>query len=122
MNPSVISEAVSALGVEGGSAVTFVSWVAYQVYAWKFLGRNTVVGQMIKESQGDVSEKLDEIDERVKEVDEKQTAHIQVTRALASKEAEIDDETVDDYLVSNGINKQDFFKDTGDGGEQPSDD
>lgn len=56
-----------------------------------------------------LDERFGSVEEKLDDIDEKQTSHIQVTRALATKEPEIDSEAVDEYLVENGINKEDFY-------------
>lgn len=56
-----------------------------------------------------LDDRFDGVEKKLDDIDEKQTGHIQVTRALASKEPKIDSEAVDKYLVENGIDKEDFY-------------
>lgn len=48
---------------------------------------------------------------RIYQLDKKITGAIIVIRALAQKDDAIDEEKVDDYLVSNGVEPRDFFVD-----------
>lgn len=54
---------------------------------------------------------INEVDEKVSELDEKQTHQIQVTRAISREMDGIDDERVDDYLVKNGVQVDEFIID-----------
>lgn len=54
---------------------------------------------------------IDEVDKKVSELDEKQTHQIQVTRAMARENEGIDDERVDQYLVKNGVQVDEFIID-----------
>lgn len=54
---------------------------------------------------------INNIDEKVTELDEKQTHQIQVTRAISREMDGIDDERVDQYLVKNGVQVDEFIID-----------
>lgn len=49
------------------------------------------------------------IEERIEEMEQGQKAHMTVTRALVRTDPDIDTEAVDEYLVENGAEPEDFI-------------
>jgi hypothetical protein len=79
-------------------------WLIYQVYAPK-MGITTRLSALITE----VKEALDDLRGRIRNIEQRQENHIQVTRAQARIHPEMDEEEVDEYLVENGIDPDDFI-------------
>lgn len=86
-------------------------YVFYQVYSPQGFPKTKF--QKITDSfRQEITGIEDSLNERLDLFEEKQMAHIQLTRAIASVKnpaEEIDDEVVDDYLVKNGVKKEQFL-------------
>lgn len=80
-------------------------WFIYQVYAPK-LGITTRLSSMVSQ----IKEALDDLRGRIQTIENRQENHIQVTRAQARIHPEMDEDEVDEYLVENGIDPEDFIE------------
>lgn len=101
------------------SLVYQLFWPFWETKLHKLLGG---VADEVRDDITDIRTRLRSVDGKVEDIDDKQLAHIQVTRALASKEGDIDDEAVDEYLAHNGVTKDYFFSDESYSHNHPSDD
>lgn len=94
-----------------GFLVLVLGFIAYQIYSPSFLPE-TKFQTIIEEFQKQIDGVEQKVTAELDEFGDKQLAHIQITRAIASVEnpsEEIDDDVVDQYLIQNGIDKDDFL-------------
>ena len=86
-------------------------FLLYELYSPDFLP-DTKIQTTVKDFRVQISGIEQRLMGELEDVKEKQLAEIQVIRALASvsnPSEEIDDDVVDDYLIQNGIDKDDFL-------------
>jgi hypothetical protein len=115
MSPAV----TSILSTELGGVVGVLGFVLYELYAPKYLDHNTALAPIIR----DVPEQVDDLhDEQqnirldmndlqgtVEEVQERQKYTMQVQRAQARANDQMDHERVDSYLYKNGVEPNEFL-------------
>lgn len=88
-------------------------WLIYQIYGPKFGIETRLYGLLLE-----FKEALDDLRGRIANIETRQENHIQVTRAQSRIHPEMDEEEVDEYLVENGIDPNDFINETDMRGEE----
>lgn len=119
--PIQIYETVKIFNILGPKTFVLIAimFIAYQVYSPNVLP-NTKFQEIIGRFENQIGEIQENVSTKLDRFEEKQLAHIQITRAIASVEnpaEEINEDIVDDYLIQNGIDKNDFL--LGDAAEEP---
>lgn len=92
--------------------------VAIFLYQVTWPGWDTQLQQLLTSSNEDlrsdiatVHNRIESVDEKISDVQSKQLTMIQVVRAEAATNDEIDEDAVDEYLAENGVQKDYFFSD-----------
>ncbi|AGC34493.1 hypothetical protein HVTV-2_gp125 [Haloarcula virus HVTV-2] len=91
----ILSHLVSEVGVVG----LFIIWVLYQVYSPEWMP-NTKFQQVASD-----------IESEVRETKHLLVSTITVLRAVVRTNDEVDTDKVDEYLVENGVEPDDFIRD-----------
>lgn len=91
----IVSHLVSEVGVVG----LFILWVLYQVYSPDWMP-NTKFQQV-----------AEDIESEVRETKHLLVSTITVLRAVVRTNEEVDTDKVDEYLVENGVEPDDFIRD-----------
>lgn len=95
-------------------------WITWQLYAPKLLDRDTALAPIVR----DVPDKVDELSEeqeqlsddvgnvksQVEEVQSRQKIQMQVQRAQSRANPQMDEHRVDEYLVQNGVEPDEFLR------------
>jgi len=107
------------LGVVVG-AVSLLGFGLYQLYAPTYLGVDTALAPIINDvpqkvdEQGEaidsVKTKVEDIEENVDDVQSQQKVQMQVQRAQARANDQMDHERVDQYLLENGVEPNEFLR------------
>jgi len=103
---------IAAIAQPGYGWVVAVLYLAYQLYAPRYLGRQTVLAPIIEEVPEQVEElreKQDDLREDVTNVQEGQETMMQVQRAQARANEKMDHNRVDEYLLENGVRPNEFL-------------
>lgn len=109
---------------EFGWAVT-VLWFAYQLFWPQYLhwGGGTKLQQIIDGLRKEVHDDIDDVRESIEEYGERQLHIIQIQRANARTNEQLDAGMVDEYLWENDVNPDDFILSAvPDGGERDHED
>lgn len=92
----------------------------YQIYAPTYLGRDTALAPILTDvpetveelatEQGDIKSKLQTVEKNVDEVQHQQQTQMQVQRAQARANDQMNHERVDRYLLENGVEPNEFLR------------
>lgn len=111
---SLLSEVEHLVTADWGWIVA-VSIFLYQV-TWP--GWETQLQQLLANTNDDlrsdiatVHNRLQVMNDAIEDIQTKQLSQIQVIRALAATDENIDNDAVDEYLAENGVSKDYFFAD-----------
>lgn len=112
-----LSPGFPPLELGGGIAVTL--FVLYQLYAPKWLNVDTALAPIVRDvpkqvedlrdSQMEVQERVDELQDDVEDVNRQNKTMMQVQRAQARANDQMDERRVDTYLVENGVEPDEFL-------------
>jgi len=105
-------------GAWGGAFVALV--VIWEIYAYPILGRETALSPIIHEvpekmgsfekEQEQMRSDVSNVSDHVEEVQSRQKVQMQVQRAQARANPQMDEHQVDDYLLKNGVEPNEFLR------------
>jgi len=125
---SILADLVELIKLGYGWIFT-VLVLLYELYAPKFIDRDTALAPLVrdlpedfedvKEEQTEIKNDVSNVQNHVQEVQERQTVQMQVQRAQARATDHMNENEVDRYLQKNGVTVGTFLtdEDEDDGGE-----
>lgn len=94
--------------------------MSWQLFAPKYLNQDTALAPIVRdvpeqvedlaESQQDIRSDVDGVKDDVANVKENQKVSMQVQRAQARADPQMDEEKVDEYLMKNGVKPNSFLR------------
>lgn len=104
---------VVALFAAGYGWVFVTLLIAYELFAPTLIDKDTALSPLVRDlpkKLDDVDEKQDEIIDDVTDLKHQQKTQMQVQRASARANPQMDAEAVDRYLLQNGVEPNEFLK------------
>jgi hypothetical protein len=106
---------------EAGYGWLFVlALLLYEIYAPIVLGKDTALSPLLddvpetlssmRDTQEDLRDDVDDLQECVDDIQHTNTVQMQVQRAQARANPEMDEDQVDDYLMKNGVQPDEFLR------------
>jgi len=109
----------SILSTELGGLVGVLGFVLYQLYAPKYFDHDTALAPIVRDvpetvddlhdEQQDIRSDMSDVQGTVEEVQERQKYTMQVQRAQARANDQMDHDRVDQYLYKNGVEPDEFL-------------
>lgn len=92
----------------------------YELYAPKLLNQDTALAPLVRDmpekmaniedEQKEIKSDIDDVQGHVEEVQNRQKVQMQVQRAQARANDQMNEEQVDDYLLKNGVEPDEFLR------------
>jgi len=115
----ILVDGIQLLQMEYGW-ILVMAVVVYQLFAPTLLNRDTALAPIVRdlphrvedigEQQSELKQSINDVDETIAEVQHRQKVQMQVQRAQARANDQMDENQVDEYLVQNGVEPSAFLK------------